>query len=152
MNDLPEILLIEDDKDDRDLFEIALMSSGLRAVVAHAGGVADVVKRLTRQGAHAQRALPMVMVLDLDLPDLDGVTLLRYVRRDILPIHIPVVVLTGSQLERDRAVCEAMGVDDFLVKPKVFADLVAFVASRQRYLPGGSPGKGTTSRLAQRRQ
>ena len=151
MDALPEILLIEDNKDDRDLFELALKSSGLRAVVAHAGGVAEVVKRLQRQGAHLQRQYPVVVVLDLDLPDLDGITLLRYVRRDILPVHIPVVVLTGSQRERDRAVCEAMGVEDYLVKPTVYADLVSFVSSLQRYLPGGAASNGTTSRVAQRR-
>jgi CheY-like chemotaxis protein len=150
MSALPDILLVEDNKDDRDLFELALKQSDLLATVSFAPGVDDALRRLNRQGHHAHMDLPAVVVLDLSLPDLDGVALLRYLRRHFLPVKIPVVVLTGSHRERDRALCEALHVEDYLVKPEIFSDLVSFVASLYIYLPGGTE-RQATQRLFRRR-
>ncbi len=150
MASIPEILLLEDSRDDRDLFALALANAGLRAVLRHAEDVADAVRQLTRVGAYARCALPAVVVLDLALPNLDGIALLRLIRRDIIPNHIPVVVLTGSKREGDRAACESLGVDDYQVKPVHFADLVAFAASLRRFLPGGASAADETVRLYRR--
>jgi CheY-like chemotaxis protein len=147
---IPEILLLEDSRNDRDLFALALANSGVRALLRHAGDVADAVRQLTRVGAYTHRKLPAVVVLDLALPKLDGIALLRLIRRDIIPNHIPVVVLTGSLRESDRAMCESLGVDDFQIKPVQFADLVAFAASLSRFLPGGGAAADETARLYRR--
>jgi CheY-like chemotaxis protein len=150
MSDIPEILLLEDSRNDRDLFALALANAGVRAVLRHAEDVADAVRQLTRVGAYARSPLPAVVVLDLGLPNLDGIALLRLIRRDIIPNHIPVVVLTGSLREGDRAACESLGVDDYQVKPILFADLVAFAASLRRFLPGGAKAPDETARLYRR--
>ena len=150
MAGIPEILLLEDSRNDRDLFALALVNSGVRAILRHATDVADAVRQLTGVGNYAHCKLPAVVVLDLALPDLDGIALLRMIRRDIIPNHIPVVVLTGSMRESDRAVCEALGVDEFQVKPVLFADLVAFAGSLRRFLPGGAHAADETARLFRR--
>ncbi len=150
MAGIPEILLLEDSRNDRDLFALALANSGVRAVLRHAEDVADAVRQLTRVGAYARCPLPAVVVLDLALPNLDGIALLRLIRRDIIPNHIPVVVLTGSLRERDRAACESLGVDDYQIKPVLFADLVTFAGSLRRFLPGGATADDETVRLYRR--
>jgi two-component system OmpR family response regulator len=150
MNPLPDILLVEDSKDDRDLFELALQRSDLLATVSFAATVGDALKRLNRQPPYDHRPLPVVAVVDLALPDLNGVALLRYLRSSILPVRIPVVVLTGSLRAQDRANCESLQIDDYLVKPELFTDLVAFIASLHRYLPGGTAADATV-RLFRRR-
>jgi DNA-binding response OmpR family regulator len=150
MAGIPEILLLDDSREDRDLFALALANSGVRAILRHAEDVADAVLQLTRVGAYAHSKLPAVVVLDLALPKLDGIALLRLIRRDIIPNHIPVVILTGSLSESDRAVCESLGVDDFQVKPAQFAALVAFAGSLRRFLPGGACAADETARLYRR--
>jgi len=150
MSAMPDILLVEDSKDDRDLFELALRRSDLLAAVSFAAGVGEALKRLNRQSPYHDKPLPVVVVLDLALPDLNGVALLRYLRSDILPVRIPVVVLTGSLRAQDRANCESLQIDDYLVKPELFSDLVTFVASLHRYLPGGTAADATV-RLFRRR-
>ena len=150
MGVLPDILLVEDSTDDRDLFELALGRSDRLATVSFAAGVGEALKRLNRQRPYDQLPLPVVVVLDLTLPDLKGVALLRYLRRNLLPARIPVVVLTGSLRAQDRAACEALEIDDYLIKPEIFSDLVAFVASLHRFLPGGTAADATL-RLFRRR-
>jgi DNA-binding response OmpR family regulator len=66
----------------------------------------------------------------------------RYLRHHFLPLRIPIVILTGSLRESDRVDCEAMGVEDYQVKPALFSDLVAHVSSLSRFLPAQPDGSG----------
>lgn len=147
MKPIPDILLVEDNKDDRDLFELALRQSELLATVSCAADFGEALKRLNRQGPFEGRPLPVVVILDLSLPDLNGIALLRYIRSSMLTVRIPVLVLTGSLNAKDRASCESLQIDDYLVKPAIFSDLVAFVASLHRYLPGSHVAEATAPHL-----
>ena len=75
-----EILLIEDDPDDRFIFERAVKASGIPATVTWAGTAAEAVARLNRIGAHAGASLPRLIVMDLGLPGITGKTLLQVIR------------------------------------------------------------------------
>ena len=139
MADLPEILLVEDRADDRDLFRLALAESGLRARLTCAADAPDAVLRLNRLGRFADMGLPALIVLDLGLPGLKGQTLLQVIRNAYGPRHIPVVVLTGSKRQEDQDACDAWGISDYAIKPQEHADLVAFIASLGRFLSTGDP-------------
>ncbi|MBA3936425.1 MAG: response regulator [Planctomycetes bacterium] len=147
MPPLPEILLVEDRKDDRDLFASAVAASGLRVKVETATEATEVVVRLNRIGRYADAALPALIVLDLRLPGLNGQALLQVIRTAYRSRKVPVVILTGSQSPEDRATCEQLGISDYMVKPQSFSELQEFVASLRRFLPGEEPTP-RTSRLA----
>lgn len=148
MRSLPEILLIEDNKDDKDLFEMALLACGLQATLTQAMDAAETVKRLNRAGG--DRPLPSLIVLDLSLSGLQGRTLLEVIRNAYGAETIPIVILTGSKIPSDRATYEAMCVSEYLIKPTTFVDLVRLVASLQRYLvaPAAAPDTAAQFKFA----
>ncbi len=131
----PEILIIEDRKDDRDLFTAAVFASGLHATVTHASDATEAVVRLNRLGGYAGKPLPALVVLDLGLPGLKGKTLLQVIRTAYGPREVPLVVLTGSRRPDDKTICASWGIDEFMVKPQDFAELVRWVRSLERFLP-----------------
>jgi two-component system, response regulator len=142
----PEILLIEDNADDRDLFAAALRASGISATVTFAQDAAQAVMRLNRIGIYAETPLPALVVLDLGLPGLQGTTLLQVIRNAYGPRSIPVVVLTGSYRIADRTACEAWGISEYLIKPNSYAGQIRLVSSLRRWLQpaaeaAGSPGR-----------
>lgn len=134
MTPVPEILLIEDDVDDHDLFAVALRTSGINALLTWVTNAADAILRLNRMGAFSAIPLPALVVLDLGLPGLQGGTLLQVIRNAYGPRLIPVVVLTNSYRAIDRTECEQWGISDYLIKPVAYADQVRLVASLQRWL------------------
>jgi DNA-binding response OmpR family regulator len=144
MDSPPEILLIEDNPDESHLFVRAVTDSRLNAVVTVAENAAQAVLRLNRIGPHADQPLPALVILDLSLPGLQGKTLLQVIRNAFGPRSVPVVVFTGSQAERDRVDCEALGISAYVIKPRKYADLVRFVGTLSRFVPDGS----TSERLA----
>ena len=133
---IPEILMIEDRVDDRELFSAAVAASGLRATVVHAADASQAVMRINRLGRFANLPQPALIVLDLGLPGLQGQALLEAIRKAYGLREVPVVVLTGSQLESDRAACRTWGISDYLVKPGSFEKLVEWTRTLARFLPG----------------
>ena len=133
---IPEILLIEDRKDDRDLFQAAVLASGLRAKVVPAADAIEAVARLNRVGTDPDAALPDLIVLDLGLPGLQGHTLLQVIRTAYGPHEVGIIVLTGSERPADQTICETWNISDYKVKPQDHDDLVRWVGSLQRFLPG----------------
>jgi CheY-like chemotaxis protein len=132
---IPEILLIEDSKDDRDLFAMALSSSGVHATLSTLFSVTEAVLRIKRLGAHAGSPLPALIVLDLAQPDGDGIALIQLIQRTLIADPVPLVVLTGSQLESHRTRCLELGIAGFHLKPTAFAELVGLVKELSRFLP-----------------
>jgi DNA-binding response OmpR family regulator len=119
MAELPEVLLVEDDPRIASFVTRALGASGLTVQwVATAG---EGMERL-RMGR------PAVAVLDLNLPDLDGLDLLRSVR-STLPwgSELPVIIITARTDPADRAVAEELGVRAYLRKPFPLGELLAAV-------------------------
>ena len=145
---VPLILMIEDRKDDRDLFEAAVLVSGLRAKVVFAADAIEAVVRLNRLGAMGSMSLPTLIVLDLGLPGLKGHTLLQVIRTAYGPREVAVIVLTGSQRPADKATCEAWGISDYMVKPQEYADLVRWVKTLGRFLPSEEASGEARRRLA----
>jgi two-component system response regulator len=124
------ILLVEDNQNDEELTLRALKKSNImnRVVVARDG--AEALDYLFSRGAHASRAatdVPQVVLLDLKLPKVDGLEVLRAIRSDERTKLLPVVVLTSSIEEQDVIRSYGLGANSYVRKPVDFVQFVEAV-------------------------
>ncbi|MBX7218850.1 MAG: response regulator [Blastocatellia bacterium] len=118
-----ELLLAEDSPTDRELTLLALRSNKLANQIHVVEDGAEALDFLFARGAYANRQLdhpPKVILLDLKLPKIDGIEVLRQVRAHPQTAHIPVVILTSSAEERDVVESYHLGVNSYIVKPVDF--------------------------------
>src|ERR1700751_2363824 len=120
------ILLVEDDPNDLELTLTALEDYHLADEVVVAGDGAEALDYLYRRGAFASREdrSPAVMLLDLNLPKVNGLEVLQQVKANESLRMIPVVVLTSSREERDMVASYRLGVNAYVVKPVDFREFV----------------------------
>ena len=130
------ILLADDDEDDRlmtrDALRDARLHNDLRFVI---DGV-DLLDYLKRRGRHSDPASsprPGLILLDLNMPRMDGREALREIKADPDLRRIPVVVLTTSQAEEDIYRTYDLGANSFITKPVSFEGLVAVMRDIGRY-------------------
>jgi DNA-binding response OmpR family regulator len=124
------MLLVEDNVDDETLTLRALRKNNIRneIVVAHDG--VEALDYLFATGAHAGRDLnvmPQVAFLDLKLPRIDGLEVLRRVRAEWRTRRLPVVILTSSNEEEDRINGYGLGANSYVRKPIDFNQFVESV-------------------------
>lgn len=118
-----EILLIEDNPCDAELTIEALRSRHLANKLVWVRDGAEALDMIFGNGAFAGHALapfPKVILLDLKLPKVDGLELLRRLKNDHGTMTIPVVVLTSSREDKDIAQSYRLGVNSYIVKPVNF--------------------------------
>jgi len=129
METLKRILLVEDDSRDVELTLNALSEYNLANEIAIARDGAEALDYLYRRGAFAQRppGSPVVILLDLKMPKLDGVEVLRQLKADEQMRLIPIVILTSSRESRDLEECYRLGVNAYVVKPVRFTGFVEAV-------------------------
>lgn len=126
------ILLVEDSEEDAELASRALrQGSALNEIVVVRDGVEALDYLLGRPSHTGQqaKALPALILLDLALPKIGGMALLRRLRAEELTRRIPIVILTGSREERDVVSSHDLGANRFIPKPVTFEQLAA--AARQ---------------------
>jgi CheY-like chemotaxis protein len=126
MNTLARILLIEDDPKDVELTLTALDEYHLANEVVVASDGEQALDYLWCRGRYAQRERqnPAVLLLDLKLPKVDGLEVLKHVKSDEELKLIPVVVLTSSREEKDMVASYKLGVNAYVVKPVDFHQFV----------------------------
>jgi DNA-binding response OmpR family regulator len=127
MNDkLGRILVVEDDPNDVELTLTALEEYNLANEVVVVGNGADALDYLYCRGKYEARSgeNPAVMLLDLKLPKVDGLEVLKQVKSDEKMMMIPVVVLTSSREEKDMVASYKLGVNAYVVKPVDFHEFV----------------------------
>ena len=117
------ILLVEDSSSDEELTLRALTKANIvnEVVVAHDG--AEALDYLFARGSHARSdgaELPQVVLLDLNLPKLGGLEVLRTIRAHEKTKLLPVVILTSSKEEKDLAAGYSLGANSYIVKPVDF--------------------------------
>lgn len=122
------ILLVEDDPDDELLALRALGANDLVAEVVVARDGAEALERLFRGDA-----LPDLVLLDLKLPKVDGLEVLRRLRADERTRRLPVVVLSSSTERRDVVACYGLGANSYVRKPVDFARFVRVVEQLESY-------------------
>jgi two-component system response regulator len=124
-NDIVEILLVEDNQDDAELTIRALKKFNLANHLLHLG---DGEEALNFLFATSGNTLPKIILLDIKMPKVDGIEVLRKIKSDPYRKIIPVVVLTSSKEERDIIESYKLGVNAYIVKPVEFDKFVKAVS------------------------
>ena len=125
-----EILLVEDNPNDVELTLRALKKNHLANRVHVARDGEEALDFIFARGQYSNRSVengPKVILLDLKLPKVDGIQVLRDVRADSRTHNLPVVVLTTSSEERDIVGTYRLGVNSYIVKPVNFEKFVDVV-------------------------
>ena len=131
-----EILLVEDNANDVELTLRALKKHNLANKVHVVKDGAEALDYIFANNAYAHRRVedyPRVILLDLKLPKLDGLEVLRRIKADERTKVIPVVVLTSSKEERDLVESYKLGANSYIVKPVDFDSFVKAVADLGLY-------------------
>jgi CheY-like chemotaxis protein len=134
--EMTEILLVEDNPQDLELALRALRKAHVANRVHVARDGVEAVEFIFGEGAHsARRGLPppKVVLLDLKLPKLDGLEVLKRIKGDPRTRAIPVVVLTSSQEQRDVVESYQLGVNSYIVKPVDFEQFASAVQNLGLY-------------------
>lgn len=131
-----EILLVEDNPTDAELAIRALKKSNLANKLVWVKDGAEALDFIFATGAYSGRQVtngPKVILLDLRLPKVDGMEVLRRVKSDERTRTIPVVVLTSSKEDRDIAESYKLGVNSFISKPVEFDEFAKTVSELGLY-------------------
>lgn len=124
--DVKRILLVEDNKNDVELTLNSLAKYNLANEVIVTRDGAEALDYLCRQGNFKMRAEgnPAVILMDIKMPKVDGIEVLRQIRKSDNLRMIPVVMLTSSREEGDLLKSYSLGVNAYVVKPVDFHDFV----------------------------
>ena len=131
-----EILLVEDNPQDAELAIRALKKRNLANNLVHVADGQEALDFLFGTGPHAGRDIhdqPKVVMLDLKLPKLDGIEVLRQLRADPRTKLLPVVVLTSSREESDVIQTYELGANSYIVKPVDFENFSEAVSKLGLY-------------------
>jgi CheY-like chemotaxis protein len=131
-----DILLVEDNPDDVELTRLAFAEAGEPHRLHVVSDGAEAVDYLLGRGRHATRGatdLPALVLLDLNLPRLDGREVLEAIRADDTTRRLPVVVLTTSAEPSDVEQAYALGANSYIQKPVEFERFVEVVRQVGRY-------------------
>ena len=126
-NQLVDVLLVEDNPDDVDLALFAFKKSNFSNRVHVVRDGAEALEYIFGTGAYAGRKndqAPRLILLDLKLPKVDGLEVLRQVKSDSRTKNTPVVMMTSSREENDLVASYALGVNSYIVKPVDFQQFV----------------------------
>ena len=131
-----EILLVEDNPTDAELCIRALKKNNLANKLVWVKDGAEALDFIFASGAYAGRNVtngPKVILLDLRLPKVDGMEVLRRIKNDERTKTIPVVVLTSSKEDRDVAESYQLGVNSYISKPVEFDEFARTVSDLGLY-------------------
>jgi two-component system, OmpR family, phosphate regulon response regulator PhoB len=109
------VLLIEDDRDIAEAIAYQLEKAGLHVRLAYTG----------EEGLEAARRGVDLVLLDLNLPNMDGLEVCRMIRRQSATAHVPIIIVSARGEEVDRVLGLEMGADDYVVKPFSLKELAA---------------------------
>ena len=135
-SNITEILLVEDSPEDMALTLRALKKANLANHIHTARDGAEALDFIFCEGGDAHRRIedgPKVVFLDLKLPKVDGLEVLKRVKGDPRTCRIPVVVLTSSKEQNDVVESYGLGVNSYIVKPVNFERFVAAVQQLGMY-------------------
>ncbi len=130
------ILVVEDDPVDREMIGLAFQRASVERPVVTVSDGQEAMEYLTGQGPSKKRRpgeLPAVVVLDLDLPRMDGFEFMQKMKAQPELARIPVVVLTTSQTDQDLSRSYTVGANSYITKPGDFEQLVEIARAIETY-------------------
>jgi two-component system response regulator len=131
-----EILLVEDNMNDAELIIRSLRTVNLANHLVHVKDGAEALDFIFAKGAYADREIanvPKVILLDIKMPKVDGIEVLRQIRTNPQTKTTPVVIMTSSKEEQDIVKSYELGVNSFVVKPVNFSDFAKAVSRLGMY-------------------
>ena len=132
----PSIIMAEDDEDDRLMIKEALDEAGVDSLVECAENGEELLDLLLARRSAAEasgREPPAFILLDLNMPKLDGRKTLHLIRADEKLKKIPIIVFTTSNTEEDIALAYEAGANSFILKPSSFATMVDIMKTLKTY-------------------
>jgi two-component system response regulator len=126
-----EIILVEDNPHDAEMTIRALSKNNILNKIIHLEDGAEAVDFLLGSGRYEGRDIsikPKVILLDLKMPKLSGIEVLRIIKSDDRTRTIPVVILTSSKEDPDVRTCYELGVNSYIVKPVGFENFTKSIA------------------------
>lgn len=136
MNSKMQILLVEDNKSDAELTIRALKKNNLANELTHVRDGAEALDFIFAQGRYFDRKMddiPNVIILDLKMPKVNGIEVLRRIKSDERTKKIPVVMLTSSKEDPDIEECYRLGVNSYVVKPVEFNHFIKAITDLGLY-------------------
>lgn len=133
---LIELLLVEDNPNDSEMVIRALKKHNLANNLEHVSDGEEALEFIFAKGRYTKRKnarFPKVILLDLKLPKVSGLEVLKAIKENKKTSHIPVVVLTSSEEEKDIVESYALGVNSYIVKPVDFDKFVKAVGDLGLY-------------------
>jgi two-component system, response regulator len=131
-----EILLVEDNPQEAELTIRALKKRTLATHFLHVHDGQEAIDFIFNRGLYQGTRIyemPKVVLLDLKLPKIDGLEVLRQLRADVSTRWLPVVILTSSQEDRDVVEAYALGANSYIVKPVDFESFLEVVSNMITY-------------------
>ena len=131
-----EILLVEDNMTDAELIIRALKKINLANHLVHVKDGEEALEFIFGTGSFNERSikhLPRVVLLDIKMPKVDGIEVLRAVRANPQTKFLPIVIMTSSKEEQDIIKSYELGVNSFVVKPVNFSDFAKAVSELGMY-------------------
>ena len=126
---LLNILLVEDNDDDVCLTREGMTEAGISAQLHHVANGSECMNYLRRQGRYSDRKRPDLVLLDLNMPVMDGREVLAELRRDEALSVIPVVMLTTSSAHEDIEAAYRLAANAYVIKPTSFGEFVLALRS-----------------------
>jgi CheY-like chemotaxis protein len=123
MLEAPYILLADDSDDDTYFAKRCFAAAGTQLLLKHCSNGLEIQRALESCGPH----LPLAVILDLKMPFMDGFDTLKWIRNQAAFAHLPVVILSSSDMDEDRFRAQQLGCTEFLVKPMELCDLEKLV-------------------------
>ncbi len=137
MSDESFILLVEDNPDEAELTKIAFREVKFSHKIVHVSDGAQALDFLFATGSYFRRQkqdTPMLVLLDMKLPKVSGLEVLKCLRADPLLKHLVVVLLTSSREEKDRLEAKLMGANLFIQKPIDYDEFIAIARQTSEWL------------------